>query len=496
MANYIDGKEDSTLNQRNDKLLETPQKCGNQNPPNVELPTVEATTSLINTSLPNDISQPAHTSTPLVSRDNIIPSILSIEDRFRPNSAHFFTVREPHGILPLPIRLFALELCDDGVLDLSKRTGRNFRSYQESNQIKRCTNQNNMQTLNQPSIVPQHSWNIELQPYQVNDLSTNRRTLPADERIIDLSVTSNTPYFSNRSNAIHKPTGMICTSSQTSPTLGSCSFCSHTESVATLDSQHTTLEVSEPIALVRALNQTETHHKCNPKRVGDQLNINDSQLAAKRILTNETAAHTGGPDVDTDEEIDILTLDATDTISTTAPIIVSDDVNHKITVSHPSTIIEEVTNEPIKTPLTNESPSEEWMPTVQRHISIEPPKAQRQNLQVQFNNSPTTEHVKEPQPSQSNNDQRIMECETSTIRPNIGSIAKNIVFVNTKSSSNASTSRPIIKFDLSSLNNPSQPVATDHNFNWSTLLANGDHTHDGENSCDEDVISIFAPSIR
>lgn len=526
LANYI---EDSTLNQHNDKLLETPPKLQKQKNPSIELATCVAAADASyspDNSIPNDISQAPHTSTPIVSRADFLlhplPSIVSIANRFPENSAHYFTVRESNGVVPLPIMPFLKDSVDhpsDGVLDLSKRTGRNFRPYHAASPLRQSKEGIPLKpySMIRQMVKPSRS-NVVLDPYRVNDLSVNRFNLPEPDRIVDLSVssTTQTPYYRKNQHVYKLGESMANKSTQTTNTHEAYSF-----------SEPTTIDVA-PISLQHRIweNNLDVINN-NRKRVGDQLD--DDWSAAKRIRTEIDAQAY----VETDEEIDIVTLDASDMLQPSM-----------------TTVAEIVKPTDSKEPTTIESPSDEWTPSVYRHISIEPPKVQRQNLHVQFNNSPTTEGMPTtPSPAQHSlpcdksvvmpvqmeppkaqrknlqvqfNNSSATE-ETTTVppskeqqqhhakpvtRPNIGAIAENLVFQSSKAEISNATG-PIVKFDMSSLSNLGQTLASSgdlpttvandtmiqHNFNWTSdsFPTKFDRSY---NSDDDDCISIFAPSIR
>lgn len=514
MANYIDGKEDSTLNQNNDKLLETPPKFKTTIRPPIELP---ASISL-NNSLLNDIAQAPHTSTPVVARENSslnnIPSIVSIENRFSKNSVNFFTARESNGVLKHPIKPFTKEslyVCIEGVLDLSKSTGRNFRPYTEPSrsQLHMDTNHLQRRAFNNQSIISKRfSNNIVLRPFEVNDLSVNRDLMFQHDRIIDLSVTSTTqtPYYSSYPNTMKPHINLVSTGSQTSPPFRNWE----------LSSMQLSLETNEQFGMGRVLNNQEPVGVCTRKRMANQYQSDDTQWLAKRVRT-EAELPIVPAAVETDEEIDIMTLDATDIFPSAMSINVTGDPPHStvcaavtedsthsiVPYTHPTATVEihkETTK--ITAPNTIHSPSDKWKPSVYRHILIEPQKVQRQNLQVQFNNSPSSQHSKETH-TVSNKDHHSMPCGEQLMslpapRPNIGSIAKSVTFNEPKPTVNANG--PIVMFDKSSLNNTMQPLATDHNFSWPSFPTKADRSYDDDdnedNSYDEDVISIFAPSLR
>lgn len=535
MANYIDGKEDdSTLNQRNDELLETPPKIATTLiRPSIELPTFGVHSQSPNSSVPNDISQAPHTSTPIVPRPklspNQIPSIVSIENRFPESSVHYFTIRDSNSVLPRPIRPVFNEptICfaTDGVLDLSKKTGRHFRSYDQSNQLHRNTEPALLKPSlnNQPIIHKYFQKNVELQPFRINDLSLHRSNLSDFDRVLDLSVSSTTQtlLYNEHVNVLTNPGLLISKTSQTSPSLLGCHCVEPTvlnipftdHRVSGLGLLQPTLSTFDTAGLDRELNKPEIIVKCSRKRNGEHLEAVDMQCPAKRNRTN--IVQNVEADVETDEEIDIVTLDANDVpIPPTVSYTVAHDVHAHVPIAQPPALDTQCATETINNLATKPTPSppeEEWKPSVYRHISIEPPKVQRQNLQVQFNNSPTTERVTDTQSASTSNDLHTIQTSaekstslpTSLPRPNIGSITKSVAFLSPNPTTNVTG--PIVKFDMSSLNHPGQQALVsdqsttneiNHNFSWASLPTKVDRSYEGDNSCDEDCISIFAPSLR
>lgn len=227
----------------------------------------------------------------------------------------------------------------------------------------------------------------------------------------------------------------------------------------------------------------------NGKRKRDEFQAEDEQ-AGKRVRT-ESGMQPMVAIAETDEEIDILRID---------------DVQP--------------------------SPADEWTPSVYRHISIDPPTAHRQNLHVQFSNSPTTiesfietpASIEQPIAMRTNFHVQFSNSTTAALHvittPSQSSDAHSATFVSSKiptlrpgsltktvefrcEDHDANEPGPIVTFDASSLSKPTKSFASAdcndvslHNINWSSVAPLNEDLNYEDNSFDDDALSIFAPSIR